>query len=324
MSIIRIGFIGVGGIAQDHIRVLMKMEDVNIVSVFDLNADNARRAAEATGAQVMDNADQVLDKQRIDLVFICTPQFARGDLEVVAARRGIPFFVEKPLGVDAEVVRQKAKIIQETGIIHAVGYVLRYYDTVRRVKQYLEGRRPHLIQGVRIGGSHPAKWWKQLDMSGGHLVDTATHQVDMIRYVAGNVREVQAAFGRVSFERTAPESTIPDAGAINFIMDSGAVGTLTESCLSPFYGGSDIKLFGPDFFIHLSQNGSQLTLIDNEQQLTVAAELDPGYEQCSALIDAVKSGNQSLILCDYADALRTLEVTLAANRSSAERAGIAL
>jgi len=322
--IIRIGFIGVGGIAQDHIRVLKKMEDVKIVSVFDVNADNARRTSEATGALVMDSADQVLDKQRIDLVFICTPQFARGELEVAAASRGIPFFVEKPLGVSAEAVRQKAKIIRETGIIHAVGYVLRYYDTVRKAKQYLEGKRPHLIQGTRVGGSHPAKWWKQLGMSGGHLVDTATHQVDMIRYVAGGIREVQAAFGRVSFDRTEPESTIPDAGTINFYMDSGAVGSLTESCLSPFHASSDIKLFGPDFFVHLVSNGSGLTIIDNERNLTVAAELDPGYEQCRALIDAVKSGNQSLILCDYAEALKTLEVTLAANRSSDERTGIAL
>lgn len=321
---IRIGFIGVGGIAQDHIRVLMKMEDTKIVSVFDLNADNARRAAEETGAEVMDSADQVLDKQRIDLVFICTPQFARGDLEVVAARRGIPFFVEKPLGVDAEVVRQKEQIIRETGIIHAVGYVLRYYDTVQQAKQYLQGRRPHLIQGIRIGGSHPAKWWKQLDMSGGHLVDTATHQVDMIRYLAGEIREVQAAFGRVSFDQMEPESTIPDAGAINFLMDSGAVGSLTETCLSPFYGSSDIKFFGPDFYVHLSQNGSHLTLIDNEQSLSVTAQSDPGYEQCRTLVDAVKSGNQSSILCDYADALQTLKVTLAANRSSAEQAGLSL
>jgi len=316
---IRIGFIGVGGIAQDHIRVLKKMEDTEIVSLFDPNADNARRAAEATGAQIMDSADHVLDKQRIDLVFICTPQFARGDLEIVAARRGIPFFVEKPLGVDAEVVRQKEKLIRETGIIHTVGYVLRYYDTVQQAKRYLQGRRPHLIQGVRIGGSHPAKWWKQLDRSGGHLVDTATHQVDMIRYVGGEIREVQAVFGRVSFEQIEPDSTIPDAGAMNFVMDSGAVGSLTESCLSPFHAGSDIKFFGTDFFVHLSQNGSQLTLIDNEQNLTVTAERDPGYEQCRTLVDAVKSGNPSLILCDYADALRTLEVTLAANKSEQNR-----
>jgi len=316
---IRIGFIGLGGIAQDHIRVLLKMEDTKIVSVFDLNKDNAKRAAEATGAEVMDSADQVLDKRRIDLVFICIPQFARGDLEVVAARRGIPFFVEKPLGIDAEVVRQKEKIIRETGVIHAVGYVLRYYDTVQKAKQYLSGKQPHLIQGFRIGGSHPSKWWKQLDMSGGHLVDTVTHQVDMIRYLAGGFREVQASFGRVSFDRTEPESTIPDAGVISFLMDSGAIGSLTESCLSPFYSGSDIKFFGLDFFVHLSHNGSHLTLTDNEQHLTVEAESDPGYAQCRALVDAVNSGNQSLILCDYTDARKTLEVTLAANRSSAGR-----
>ncbi|MBP1990694.1 Gfo/Idh/MocA family protein [Paenibacillus eucommiae] len=312
----RIGFIGVGGIAQDHIRVLKQIENTEIVSVFDLNKEQAQKAAEATGAEVMESANQVLDKQRIDLVFICTPQFARGDLEVTAARRGIPFFVEKPVGIDMEVVRKKEQIIRETGIVHAVGYVLRYMDTVQTAKRYLQGRPAHLIQGFRLGTSHPSKWWRQLDMSGGHLVDTVTHQVDMIRYLAGEFREVRAQFGRVSFDQTDPESTIYDAGAISFSMNSGTIGSLTESCVSPFYSGSDIKFFGHDFFVHLSGNGSNLTIIDNEQHIVETNKLDPGYEQCRTLIEAIRSGSQASILCSYTDALRTLEVTLAANQSA--------
>jgi len=86
---------------------LQRIEGTRIVSVFDVNRDNAVQAAESTGAQVMDTAEQVLDPDQIDAVYICTPQFARGDLEEQAAQRGIHLFVEKPLGLDMEEVRRK-------------------------------------------------------------------------------------------------------------------------------------------------------------------------------------------------------------------------
>ena len=154
---LRVGFIGAGGIAREHMNALMQMDDVEIAYIYDVSEETARQAAEATGARTADSADQVLDRGWIDLVYICTPQFARGDLEVTAARRGIPFFVEKPLGLDMESVKRKEKAIRETGIVHAVGYVLRYHATVHKAKQYLQGKRPHLIQGVRVSVSHPAK-----------------------------------------------------------------------------------------------------------------------------------------------------------------------
>ncbi|UVI28540.1 Gfo/Idh/MocA family protein [Paenibacillus spongiae] len=321
---LRIGFIGVGGIASLHIESLKRIDEAEIVSVYDVSPENAANAAERTGAQVMDSAEDVLDPGRIDAVYICTPQFARGNLEELAAKRGIHLFVEKPLGLNVEEVLQKEKAILESGIIHSVGYCLRYLDTVQQAKAYLNGRQAHLIQAYRFGGSHPARWWHQLDMSGGHLVDAVTHQVDMIRYLAGEFQEIEAKFGRVSFDRQQAQGTIYDAGAITFSMEGGTIGSITESCLSVHHSSSDVKLFGPDFFVHLSNNGFTLTIVDENQNETVTSAVEPYFEQSKAFIDAIIRHTQEPVLSSYSDAARTLAVTLAANRSSVEHTALQL
>jgi len=321
---VKVGFIGTGGIATLHIQGLQRIEGVRITAVYDVNIASSNQAAESTGAQVMNSTDEVLDSQLVDAVFICTPQFARGNLEEIAAQRGIHLFVEKPLGLDLAEVQRKNKIITEAGIIHSVGYCLRYLDTVQQAKAYLQDREPHLIQAYRFSGSHPAKWWHRLDMSGGHLVDAVTHQVDMIRYVVGEISEVEARFGRVSYDHLQAEGTIYDAGAMVFAMKQGAVGSLTESCLSLYHTASDIKIYGADFFVHLESNGFKLTIIDAEHNETITSTMEPYFEQSKAFIESIRGTTMAPILSDYTDGARTLAVTLAANRSFAEQGAIRL
>ncbi|WP_214627393.1 Gfo/Idh/MocA family protein [Paenibacillus agaridevorans] len=320
---IRIGILGAGSIARSHIRALSKIEEAEVVSVYDINGEAAVLAAEEAGATVAESPDQLLNNQQIDAVFICVPQFARGDLEEMAVQRGIHLFVEKPLGLDLDIALEKARLIEQSGLINAAGYCLRYYDTVQTARRYLQGKRIHLIQAHRFGTSHPGKWWWQLKQSGGHLVDAVTHQVDMIRYLAGELAEVHAHFGRASLTETAPESTIYDAGAISFATASGAVGSVTESCVSPYHRGSEIKLFGADFFVHIVNNKT-ITIIDAERNETLTSDQNAMYMQDRAFVEAVKNGRQELVCSSYADGVRTLAFTLAANQSAVEKRTISL
>ncbi|GGD59039.1 Gfo/Idh/MocA family protein [Paenibacillus nasutitermitis] len=321
---LRIGFIGAGDMARHHMKTLLEMKEVEIASVFDINKEQCHKAAEETGAAVYDSADAVLDPARIDAVFICTPQFARGELEETAARKGIHIFVEKPLGLDLDVVRKKEQIVREAGIINSTGYCLRYLDTVRKAKDYLKGREVHLIQANRYNGSHPAKWWRTLALSGGHFVDAVTHQVDMIRFVSGEFHDVNARFSQSAIKRLDPEATIYDAGAITFSMKSGLIGSITETCMSNYHAGHDIKLFGHDFFVHISQNGITVEIVDNEQNITQTSKLDCYREQNKAFVQAVLSGRQDIILSSYADGMKTLAFSLAANQSALENRTIEL
>jgi len=319
---IRLGLIGAGGIAQDyHVKAFARIPGVRIASVFDVNAEQAAKVANATGAIIADSADQLLDYRHIDAVLISSPQFARGQLEEIAASRNIHLLVEKPLGLNMEEVTRKGQAIRESGVINTVGYCLRYYDTVQMAKQYLQDKQVHLIQIQRFGTAHWAKWWNTLDLSGGFLVDAVTHQVDFVRYLVGEFEEVYANFGRNSIRERNPEATIYDGGALTFRMRNGAVGTLTESCVSAHYNSSEVKIFGPNYYLSLSANGKQLTIVDEQENITKTSLIDPYYEQDKRFVEAVATGNPQL-LCSYEDAARTLAFTLAANQSYLEQRSI--
>ncbi|OUS68778.1 hypothetical protein B1748_32950 [Paenibacillus sp. MY03] len=316
---VKIGIIGAGGIARSHIRALASTDEARVVGVYDISEEAAAEAAAEAGegAETFATTDALLDRNKIDAVMICVPQFARGDLEETAVARGIHLFVEKPLGLEMAEVRRKAARIEASGLINATGYCLRYYDTVEQARQYLEGKRVHLIQAHRFGTSHPSAWWLQLDRSGGHLVDAVTHQVDMIRYLAGEPIEVSARFGRAALDRIRPETTIPDAGALTFSMASGGVGSITESCVSSYHGGSEIKLFGADFFVQIVNNRT-VTIIDDQQQVTRTSKVNEMDAQVLAFVRAVRTGKQELVRSNYAEGARTLAFTLAANRAARE------
>lgn len=321
---VKIGMIGAGGIAQHHLAGLQRMEQAEVVNVYDVNHEAAKSMGDKVGARVAASVEDLLNPEEIDAVFICSPQFARDDLEEQAASKGIHMLVEKPLGLELSTVKRKEQAIRESGVIHSVGYCLRYFDTVQQAKTYLDGKTIHLVQAYRFGGAHPAPWWRQQHMSGGHLADAVTHQVDMIRFLAGEYRSVSAMFGHNSIQGVYPDSTIPDGGAVSFTLDSGAVGTITESCVSPHHSLSEIKFFGPDFFVELGGNGQVLTIVDKDQKVTITSRKDPTFEQDKTFIEAVASFSKSNILCPYDDGMKTLAFTLAAYKSAEERKTIEL
>src|SRR5438874_2006954 len=79
------------------------------------------------------------------------------------------------------------------------------------------------------GGARGAAWWRREALSGGQVVEQATHVLDLARVLAGEVAEVVGA--------TAPSSVegrdVPDATAVVLRFDSGAVGTVSTSCVAP-------------------------------------------------------------------------------------------
>src|SRR5699024_10090443 len=139
-------------------------------------------------------------------IYICTPPFARDGLEQAAIAKGIHLLVEKPVALDMEKVWTNAKLAEEAGIIHTSGYCLRYLDIVQEAKEYLKDKQVDLIIGDRIGGHPPATWWGKMALSGGQLVEQSTHQLDLIRYLAGEFEEVYGVFEQRHMKEIDPDA----------------------------------------------------------------------------------------------------------------------
>jgi predicted dehydrogenase len=84
---VRVGFTDLGVIAQYPINALSKRPNVELVGVHDVQQDKAQEVAKATAAKAFESTDQLTDPDIIDALFVCTPQFARDDTDVISAEQ---------------------------------------------------------------------------------------------------------------------------------------------------------------------------------------------------------------------------------------------
>src|SRR4029079_12695222 len=96
MDRVRIGFAGAGVIASRHLGNLVGFSDVAVVAVADPRLDRARELADHCGARAYGDLRVMLERERLDALYICVPPFAHGEPEAAALDHRLPFFVEKP------------------------------------------------------------------------------------------------------------------------------------------------------------------------------------------------------------------------------------
>lgn len=310
---IRIGVVGAGIIAAEHMKHIHRNERAELAAVCDVAPGAAEAAVKQYGGKAYTDYDSMLEQEQLDALFICVPPFAHGDMEEKAAAKGIHLLVEKPLGLSMEEVRRKADVLEQSGIITGSGYCLRYMESVQRAKRYLEGKEIAMVRAYRFGGLPPNVWWVDHAKSGGQLVEQSTHNLDMMLYLAGDVRRVSADMALL-LSRDVPGITTPDAASVNMVFESGALGHIDTGFFPQPDGRASLEIMGRNF--RLTLEGQDLTILEPEQTTILRGKGDFYQTQDDAFIRAVETGDRSLILADYTQALRTLEVTLAANESA--------
>ncbi len=88
MNRTRLGFIGAGGIAMRHTKVLLDFPDVFIAAFADSSLNRAQELAALASAKAYADFRQMLDREQLDALYICVPPFAHGEIERAALGAG--------------------------------------------------------------------------------------------------------------------------------------------------------------------------------------------------------------------------------------------
>jgi predicted dehydrogenase len=316
MSDLKVGFIGAGGNAKGHMGRVSAIEGVAITAICDLDGARAQAAAQEHDARVYTDHMEMLNGETLDALYVSVPPFAHTTAEIEAAGRGIHLFVEKPVHLSMDAALRICEAIDQAGIITCVGYQLRYLDTTQKLKRWLAGKTLGLLTTTRWGGLPGTPWWRVMEQSGGQLVEQTTHQIDLMRYFAGEVVEVSARYALRTMGDV-ENFEIPDAQALWMRFASGALGTCTTSCMAVEGGGKgdlDILLKSQ----RVGWGTGELTSSPAVPELAGPYADTPNIDQ--VFIGAIRAGDQQKVLSSYLDGVKTLDITLAANRS-AERDG---
>lgn len=320
---VKLGFIGTGGIAQHHLKNLVRMEGVELVSFYDVDRQRAEKAAsEHAGAKAYSDLDDLLDGGALDGVYVCVPPLAHGDAERKLIERGIPFLVEKPLGIDRDVPAGIAAKVKEKKLLTSVGYHWRYDESASRAKGLLADRTPGMALGYWMGGMPMVPWWRKQAGSGGQFVEQTTHIVDLLRYVCGEVREVYAAYSLRVMGEKVEGTDVPDVGTVTLKLANGMVATISNTCMMPIGHRVGLDVYTDKGVLELRSDA--LRELTSEGTRTYPNEANPYFLEDEAFVHALRTGDSSRIRSDYEDSLRTHEVTIAANESAASGTPVSL
>lgn len=240
---LRVGFVGVGGIAQRHLTYCQQREDVEIVGHADPVFERAAKVAADFGGRAYDSYDKLYAAEHPQALVICTPPFAHGDIEEAACDQDIPFFVEKPVAVSMDLALRVQRAVERSGVATQVGYMYRFAEPVLKVKELLGQHQTAMVQAhYYMPGLPPPGWWPSLELGGGQLIEQATHMLDLGRFLAGEVVAVQGKAVRTRDWTPPPgwqkpegmlsyaaDFDIPDTTALILEYESGALGTLSCS-----------------------------------------------------------------------------------------------
>ncbi|MNV47182.1 Inositol 2-dehydrogenase [compost metagenome] len=323
MMTLSIGMVGTGWFAKVHADLLAGMEDVKLTAICGTSKDKADEMARSYAAQGYGEITEMLDAHKLDAVYVCVTPGAHGTIERTLIRRGIPFFTEKPLGVTTEIPASLLQDIQDSGLLTSVGYHFRYQENVQRLKKLLSGDKIGMVVGQWMGSMPGAPWWRDQERSGGQFTEQTTHIVDLLRYLAGEVTEVYGMFGNRVMHEKHKGVNVADVGTVSLKLENGIVANISNTCVLP----GEVGKVGLSFYNDrglLDWNPQRLLETREGESQEYANTGNPYVTESEAFLQAVRTGDRSGILSDYADAYRTLKVTCAAFESAKKGAAVKL
>jgi len=314
MDKVRVGFIGCGGIAQYHFGHMEKTAKAKVVAVCDKIADRAQAAATRFKAKPYVAYADMLQKERLDAVFVCVEPSAHDGMEMMAIEQGINLFVQKPMTLDMAYARRVRDGLARKRLISAVGFQCRYVETLPRVKSWLAGEKIGMVSCFRLGGLPMVWWWRQRRHSGGQVIEQTVHNYDVLRYLLGEVTSV-TGMAREGIITDVEDYDAEDASSVTMNFASGVVATMMTGCFSP-------DAFGNGDFLFYTREGKMTYGLGGDfriQKKNMVIEGKPGNDygqECDeAFLEAIIEDNQDLVMSPYADACKSLELVIGATES---------
>ena len=136
---IRVGVIGSGGIFRGlHVPYFENTKLAQIVAVADINEEFAKEQAERFGAEAYTNYEDVLARDDVDAVDVCTHPGPHRDITVAAAKAGKHVLLEKPMCRTVAEADEMIAAAKEADVRLQVAYMMRFNPCYEKLKELLD------------------------------------------------------------------------------------------------------------------------------------------------------------------------------------------
>ena len=342
---VRLAVVGAGPIGRRHLQAIEAEPGCRAVAVVDPLSCGAK-AAKERGLPHFTNLDAMLDAVEPDGVINATPNDLHVPLSIDCVNRGIPVLVEKPVADSLEAALTLADAAEAAGTPVLVGHHRRHNPIIRKARDVVQSGALGRLVAVsatwllrKPDDYFQVAWRRQ--PGGGPVLINLIHDIDSLRFIAGEVSGVQAMASKAQrgFD-------VEDTAAILLRFKQGTLATviLSDSVAAPWSWeltsgertSYDFPTTGQDCYLLAGTEGSlavpSLRFWRHEDppgwesplpESKLAAEArDPIRIQAAHFAEVIRGRAEPLITAR--DAARTLEATLAVSESAASGREISL
>ena len=156
---LKIGIIGTGWIAENHIRSYLKMPDVEIVAGADLIPGKAEaffKRFGVEGVRCYPSHKELLDNEELDAVSVCTYNKTHAECAIYALEKGVHVMLEKPMCVTTEEAVEIMRAEKKSGKILSIGFQPRLDPNMMQIKKIVDSGVLGDIYYIQTGGGRRA------------------------------------------------------------------------------------------------------------------------------------------------------------------------
>ncbi|MBI2855199.1 MAG: Gfo/Idh/MocA family oxidoreductase [Chloroflexi bacterium] len=193
----KVGVIGAGLQGARRATAIKQSGAASLVMIADMNLKAAGTIAEQLDCQPANDWREVIARQDIDSVVICTPTHLHAEMSIAAMEAGKHVLCEKPLARTIAEAAEMLKTSASRGVTLKCGFNYRYHPGIRQAKKWLdEGEIGELMllrcrHGICGRPGYEKEWKTKPQLSGGgHMMEQGIHIVDLFRWFAGDFSQV--------------------------------------------------------------------------------------------------------------------------------------
>lgn len=196
MKKLRVGIIGVGSIAHEHIQAYQKMPHVELVALCDINTEQLEKMGKQYEVpQLYKTKEALLEKADVDAVSVCVWNSAHAECAIAALNAGKHVLCEKPMATTVEDAQAMQAAAEANDRLLMIGFVRRFGNDTKIIMDFKEkdffgeiyyGKATYLRRH-----GNPEGWFGDQSRSGGGpLIDLGVHVIDLLTYLLGKSRPV--------------------------------------------------------------------------------------------------------------------------------------
>lgn len=231
---LKTAIIGLGKVADLHAKALKNLKESHFSSVCSSNRDKAEQFASKYGVKAYTDLSEMVTKENIDVVIVCTPHPFHREPTIVAIEAGAHVLVEKPFASSLEdcdaMLEISKKYKKQIGVICQ----RRWYLPVQRVKNAIDsGKIGKPVFGtINMLGWRDEVYYKSdpwrgtwKGEGGGVLVNQAPHQLDLLQWFMGEIDELYGKWSNFNH----PYIEVEDSANAILKFKSGAIANIIVS-----------------------------------------------------------------------------------------------